>query len=178
MARQHFWYYITNEEGQPVEGAEISLYAAGTTTPMYVYLQETGGSATNTLPQVTSDSEGFFEFWIADSSEVNGYVSGSKFTMVWSKPGEIDDGVVEYIDFTTPRVLSISTQSISTTGWSSSGANYYCDISHELSNEYPIVQVYSDSTKQTVTVTVETISPNTVRIWGASAINCHVTIMG
>ncbi len=178
MARQHFWYYITNEEGQPVNGADISLYFAGTTTPMYVYLQESGGSATNTIPQVTSNSEGFFEFWIADSSEINGYVSGSKFSMVWSKPGEIDDGIVEYIDFTTPRVLSMSTQSLSTTGWTSSGGQYYYDLSHELSNEYPIVQLYNDATSKTESITIESISANTVRLWKSDAPNCHVTVIG
>ncbi len=178
MARQHFFYYITNENGNPVNAADITLYFAGTTTPMYVYLQETGGAATNTIPQVTSNTEGYYEFWIADSSEINGYVSGSKFSMAWAKAGEIDAGLIEYIDFTTPRVLSMSTESLSTTGWSSSGGQYYYDLSHELNNEYPIAMLYKDSSLRTETITLESISLNTIRIWKADAPTCHITVIG
>ena len=178
MARSHQWYYIQSESGVPVDGAEISVYSAGTTTPMYVYLQELGGSATNTIPQVTSNDEGYFEFWIADSSEVDGYVSGSKFSVNWSKPGVIDDGGIDYIDFTTPRVLSMTTESLSTTGWSSSGGQYYYDLSHELNNEYPIATLYNDASKQTETITIESISLNTIRVWKTDAPTCKITVIG
>lgn len=178
MARSHFFWYITNEEGQPVNAADITIYSAGTTTPMFVYLQEAGGAAIDTIPQVVTNNEGFCEFWIADSSEVNGYVSGSKFSLNWSKPGVIDDGSIDNIDFITPRVLSTTTESLSTTGWTSSGGQYYYDLAHELNNEYPIAMLYNDASKMTEAITIESISVDTIRLWKSDSPSCKITVIG
>jgi len=101
MARAHHWEYISNEEGQPINGVDISVYVANSSTAAYVYTSENGGSATNTLPQISTDENGYFEFWIADSSETNGYASG-KFKIKWSKAGVIDEGTVDYVDIIVP----------------------------------------------------------------------------
>ena len=178
MARGHFWYYINNSEGQPVVGATVSLYVAGTTTPLYVYDAESGSAAINTIPQLTTDAKGFFEFWVADLSEVNGYVTGSKFTMVWSKIAEIDDGIIEYIDFNTPRALAMTTDALFTTTWTSSGGYYYYDVEHNLANEYPIAQLYNDTSKLMEPITIETMDLNTSRIWKADNPNSHITVIG
>jgi hypothetical protein len=98
MARSHFWQYIVNEEGQPVEAASISIYEAGTSTAAYVYTQNSGGSPTNTLPQATSNSEGLFEFWIANTSESQGYPSDQRFKVAWSKPGYVTAGEIDNIE--------------------------------------------------------------------------------
>jgi hypothetical protein len=98
MARTHFWHYLQNEEGQPVNGAEISVYLANSSTPAWVYKSESGAAPPdNTPPQVTTTSDGYFEFWIGDGLESQGY-TGQKFKIAWSKPGIIDDGYVDYVE--------------------------------------------------------------------------------
>lgn len=97
MARSHYWQYLINEEGQPIESANIRIYKAGGTTPAYVYTQEVGGTATNSIPQVTTNSNGFFEFWIADASDTLGYAPSQKFKIQWQKTG-ITTGTIDNVN--------------------------------------------------------------------------------
>jgi hypothetical protein len=93
--RTHYWSYLVNEEGQPVNEANISIHINGTSTTAWVYLQQSGGSAVNAAPQVQTNDEGFFEFWVAGASESHGYSSDQKFAIEWSKPGVISDGGID-----------------------------------------------------------------------------------
>lgn len=95
--RTHYWQYLVNEEGQPVNEADISIYLNGTSTAAWVYSQESGGSATNSSPQVQTNDEGYFEFWVADETESHGYAGTQKFAIEWSKPGVISDGGINDI---------------------------------------------------------------------------------
>jgi len=96
MARNHVWQYLINEQGQPIQGATIQVYKAGTETVANIFHSERGGSA-DTVGQVTTLSNGFFEFWIADSSEVGGHISTQKFKIAWDKAGVIK-GYIDYVD--------------------------------------------------------------------------------
>ena len=95
MARSHKWYYLLNEEGQPIESATVNIYQAGTVTSAWYYTQETGGSSIQTA--ITTDSNGYFEFWIANSNETNGYENTQKFKILWSKTG-IASGNIDNVD--------------------------------------------------------------------------------
>jgi len=93
MARVHKFYNIFSEGGRPINGVSVSVYLAGTTSPARIYTQEIGGVARTTAPQLTTDSKGFFEFWVPDSQEVGGYEDNQKFKVAWSKAGIIGDEI-------------------------------------------------------------------------------------
>lgn len=97
MARVHWWSYLVNEEGQPIEGADISIYLAGTTTAANIFTGESGGTANNTTPQVSTNEDGFFEFWIANNSEASGYDYSQKFKVKWETTG-VADGEIDNIN--------------------------------------------------------------------------------
>lgn len=112
--RSHFWQYLINNEGVPVGDASIKVYEAGTSTPVYVYLQENGGSPTNSTPQTTTDSDtGLFEFWIADESDTYGYSTTQKFKIEWSKTG-MNTGSINNVDIHQVR-YGVDTSSTDTT---------------------------------------------------------------
>ena len=97
MARVHFWSFLLNEEGQPVEDGEVSIYLANTTTTAEVYTAEIGGSSISAAPQLVTNGAGFFEFWVPDSTEIGGYPISQKFKLVWEKSG-ISTGTIDNID--------------------------------------------------------------------------------
>ena len=103
MARYHWWSFLLNEEGQPIEGASISVYLAGTETPAFIFQDEFSGIPNNTAPQVTSQENGYFEFWIPDVDEPSGYDPTQKFKIYWEKVG-ITKGYVDYVDVFPPTI--------------------------------------------------------------------------
>jgi hypothetical protein len=96
MARAHVWQYLINREGQPIEGATVQVYLAGSETQATIYHQEDGGSP-DAVGQVVTLSNGFFEFWIADLQEDGGYDSSQKIKIAWDKAG-ISKGHIDYVD--------------------------------------------------------------------------------
>jgi len=96
MARVKWFTYLLNDEGQPVNGADISIYLANTTTPVTIYTSEGGASTISTAPQLTTNEDGYFEFFISDSSDVNGYGANQKFKIAFEKTG-ILSGYNDYI---------------------------------------------------------------------------------
>jgi hypothetical protein len=107
MARSHYWQFLLNDEGNPIKNADIYIYEAASETPVYIYGSETGGVALNTTPHLVSNSLGYFEFWIADENESNGYPQSNKFKIAWSKPG-IASGYIDFIDIFSPEAYIIS----------------------------------------------------------------------
>lgn len=103
MARVHYWQFIIDEEGRPIEGADITIFLANSNEPAYIYEDEIGGAPLNSAPQLTTNTEGFFEFWIGDSSEVNGYKSTQKFKIYWERIG-IAAGMIDYVDIFPPTM--------------------------------------------------------------------------
>jgi hypothetical protein len=177
MARVHYWYYLTNEEGQPVPDASISVYqAGGTTTAIKVYAGETESSVISTAPQVTTDSNGYFEFWVADASDLTNGYSNIKLRVAWTKPGAIDDGYVDNVEFSVfPHSYSVA---IETGTWTALSGMYYIDIVHSLGNNYPLAILYDESTTLSLPITAGVINTVSTRIWCDTDQTGTVTLIG
>lgn len=103
MARKHWWSFLVNEEGQPINNASVSIFLAGSTTSATVYLDEFSSESKSTAPQVTTNSNGYFEFWLPDPSSSNGYSATQKFKIEWNKAG-IEYGFIDYVDVYPPLI--------------------------------------------------------------------------
>jgi hypothetical protein len=96
MGRKHIWYYLKDEEGQPINGADINFYFTGGTTEAIIYDSR---STSASVPQssIVSDPNGYFEFWVGDQFEsppACGYSPDQHFDLVWtsaSGSGIVDD---------------------------------------------------------------------------------------
>ena len=162
MARIHFWTYMLNEEGQPLQDADVTVMLAGTVVPADVYLQEAGGSSTDVAPQMITNSEGYFEFWIGDVNEVAGYATPQKFKLKWEKVG-VTTGQIDFIDIlpNAPRFYNDTT-----TSWTSAASGFFYDVVHGLNNQFPLVQAYDQATQTVVDpLIIQTISTSQTRIW-------------
>ena len=106
MARRHYWQFLVTDEGNPIENAEISIYIAGTEDPAYVYTDEYGPAGSSSDPQVKTSRKGFYEFWIADKQEPNGYFLETKFKIAWSAVG-VQTGFIDYVDVFSTSVSEI-----------------------------------------------------------------------
>lgn len=95
--RYHFWQFLLNQEGQPINDANISIYKAGTFAPVSVYTGEFTSETISDAPQLKTLSNGYFEFWIGDEEEVSGYPRGTKFKIEWHREG-IASGKIDYIN--------------------------------------------------------------------------------
>jgi hypothetical protein len=193
----HYWQFLTDELGEPIEDAEIYVYLAGSSSYADIFLTETATSAINSYPGssnvITTDSNGFFEFFIGDEWETQyGYESTQKFKVSWYKAG-IANGDIDNISIFTSSITSVDetddtdtskNKSVSNSlakGWEAktdiytetwelsgaipSGGNSYKDITHSLNNSYPIVQMWDLSTNRQVSPTYfETLDANSLRI--------------
>lgn len=95
--RHHYWQFLVNQEGQPIPYANIKVYLAGSDTIANVYLNEVTSDILNTVPQISTNKAGFFEFWIGDEEEEYGYAKGQKIKIIWEKSG-ISFGSIDWID--------------------------------------------------------------------------------
>ena len=176
MARAHYWQYLLNTEGQPIPNADIIVYNAGTDVKAYVFDSETGGIAddhTGTIingiipssphslpPHTKTDANGFFEFWIGDHTEINGYQAGLKFKIAWSKTGSISPGEIDNVDISIDtNQAGVFTRSVSPEEWTGSGP-YYVNIEHNLNKPYPMAICY-DETRTSVAITITHVAPFT-----------------
>ena len=82
MSRYIYQDYIQDGNGVIVASASIVVYLAGTTTLATIYSAESGGSAVSGST-VTSDSNGFFSFYI----DTDDYAADQLFKITWSKTG-------------------------------------------------------------------------------------------
>lgn len=166
MARVHFWSFLIDEEGVPIQGADINVYLAASTSPAFVYSSETGTTATGTVPQTTTSHEGYFEFWVGDVNESYGYSTPQKFKITWEKTG-VAEGYIDYIDILPPATRFYNT-TLST--WTSAATGVYIDVQHNMKTLYPLVQVYDATTYEMNTswTKIEAISTVKTRIWYAS----------
>ena len=92
MSRKHIWYYLKDEEGEPIEGAGINLYLTGTPAEATVYESRTASAAYD-QSNILSDDDGYFEFYIGDQFEelpLIGYNPNQFFDLVWDSPGDFD----------------------------------------------------------------------------------------
>jgi len=144
MARVHFWSHLIDDEGIPIQGADINIYLSESQSPAFVYASESTTTATNVVPQTTTNSEGFFEFWIGDVSESYGYSIPQKFKITWEKTG-VAEGYIDYLDVLPPATRFYNT-TIST--WTSGATGVYADVVHSMKTLYPLVQLYDTNYEQ------------------------------
>jgi len=103
MSRYHWWGFIVNEAGEPIENAEIRVKLAGSEEMANVYYDEFGNSnsadtpALSAGPQLSTLSNGYYEFWIGDISEPYGYRNEQKFKIEWIRIG-VAAGEVDYVN--------------------------------------------------------------------------------
>jgi hypothetical protein len=173
--RVHFWSFLLSDEGTPIAGADISVYLAESSTVAYVYTSESGATETNSDPQATTDSTGYFEFWVGDSNETYGYSVPQKFRLAWLKAG-VADGFIDNIDILPAGARFVSE---TVTSWTSSGASDYADVTHNLQTLYPLVQLYDSSDELLDPTKIEGISVTVTRVWVPSGSgNVDVSIVG
>lgn len=102
MSRYHWFGFVVNEAGEPISDCEVTVSLAGTDEPAKLYYDEygTANSFDNpTLsggPQLTTLSNGYYEFWIADQSDDYGYTNDQKFKLEWVRVG-VAYGQIDYI---------------------------------------------------------------------------------
>jgi len=94
MARFHFWGFIVNEAGEPIEYADVTIKLATTDTLACLYFDEYSSYNTcddinlpPTGPQLKTLINGYYEFWIGDITESKGYRNDQKFKIEWERPG-------------------------------------------------------------------------------------------
>ena len=86
MGRKHIWYFLKDEEGEPIESADINLYLTGTLTEATVY-DSVSTSAAIDQSTILSDADGYFSFFIGDQFEDSpniGYGPLQNFDLAWS----------------------------------------------------------------------------------------------
>ncbi len=105
MARIHYWQYLADEDGKPISGVAIKFYLQDSVpeTEAQIYLNPTvGHTTTTTAVSLTTDVDGYFQFWLGDEWELNGgYASTQKFKLTWSGAG-LASGNIENLDIYPP----------------------------------------------------------------------------
>ncbi len=112
MARVKWYGYLLNEQGQVIPSANISVFLAGSNTPANIYTNESGSNIIQIPPQLTTNADGYYEFWIGDTSEDYGYSSFQKFKITWEKEG-IVNGYNDFISI-LPLALPVNVESTDT----------------------------------------------------------------
>lgn len=90
MARYHYWQYIVDEEGRPLEDVNIRVYLNDNpTVEADIFTNAVAGSpTTSSEADLETDENGFYEFWIGDAFEtLGGYGSTQKFRITWDRAG-------------------------------------------------------------------------------------------
>ncbi len=116
MARVHYWQYIVDEEGRPLENVDIRFYLSDNETEeAEIFTHPSlGGPTTTSSANITTDGNGFFEFWVGDEFELlAGYTATQKFKLDWQRAG-ILFGSINNIDVFPPIFTVDETDNIST----------------------------------------------------------------
>jgi hypothetical protein len=79
--RVHYFKYVLDKNGNPISGATVKVYKAGTLIAANIYVTETGGVA---VTQVETAPDGSFEFWI-DSEDYDAFTQ--EFKILVEKSG-------------------------------------------------------------------------------------------
>lgn len=88
-----YWNFLRTTSGEPVESAKIDVYVyplvGGAATYAYIYLTIDGSRTTTDLSSLLTDSNGYFEFYVADLEEdaTYGYDFTNQFKITWSLAG-------------------------------------------------------------------------------------------
>jgi len=172
MSRSHFWSHIFDNQGRPIVYTDVYVYFAETTSPASIYTQQIGGTAVSTPPQLKTNKRGFYEFWVGDVNEADGYPRSQKFKVLWDG-GSVDNISVLPI---VPQVAHVTTSLWITAG----GGGYYSDCSHYLDSTAPLVQCWNLVTAEVEEPTIiDAITSDIVRVYFPTNLNRYtVTIVG
>ncbi len=117
MARVHFWQYIVDSEGRPMENIEVRFYLndnPAEEAEIFTH-PSIGTPVTSTESDLSTNGNGYFEFWVGDEFEsLGGYVSTQKFRLVWERAG-ILLGQINNIDVFPPVFQVDETDATSST---------------------------------------------------------------
>jgi len=122
--RYHFQGRVRSTYGNVIPNENIYVYLAGTTTDAVVYTTYSGGNPISVSPQISSDSVGYFHFYISDDN----YVSTQLFDI------HVADEVYSYIDILGESKIVSGRESLEN-GISSKTVTYnipYDDIDYTL----------------------------------------------
>ena len=99
LSRIHFWHYVLNSEGGPIQNAEIRIYLNDDPTKeANIFLTETSSVfTTSSVAELKTNSDGFFEVWFGSEFEDGGYDHKQEFRLEWYKAG-ISPGVIQAIN--------------------------------------------------------------------------------
>lgn len=103
MARKHYWQYIIDENGIPVDDAEVRIYLADRpTVEANIFLHpEYGGFSTSSAVDLRTNEDGFFEVWFGDEFEIEGgYGPGQNFKIIWTSGSSNE--IIEKLSFYAP----------------------------------------------------------------------------
>ena len=117
MARIHYWQYIVDAEGRPLENVNIRFYLADNPSEeAEIFTHPSLGASTTTSDaDIETDGNGFFEFWIGDEFEAfGGYASTQQFKLTWDRAG-ILLGSINYVDIFPPVLKVDETDNFSAT---------------------------------------------------------------
>jgi hypothetical protein len=106
MAKIHYWQYVVDKEGKPINGVKVDFFLTeDTDSTQYasIYATSSTNHTTNTKDlDLKTNQDGYFEFWVGDEWEPGGgYASTQKFKLTWYKSG-ITRGTIEKIDLYPP----------------------------------------------------------------------------
>ena len=104
MSRVHWWNFVVDETGIPIESVEIYVYLSGGTESADIFVSETGAATINSVPSthgdyvagdlITTDANGYFDFWVEDEwGSVSPYDTDQKFKVAWYKDGAADGNI-------------------------------------------------------------------------------------
>jgi len=93
MSKVRQWLYLKDEEGVPLEDANMHLYLTGTETDATIFSDSVG----TLLDQSTwtTGTSGFFDFYIGNEWSPSGYDASQYFDLAWSKSSR--SGMIEGI---------------------------------------------------------------------------------
>jgi hypothetical protein len=96
--RIHFWHYVLNESGQPIQDAEIRLYLQDSpTTEASIYTSESSSTfPTCSDADIKTDNDGYFEFWLEGEDSEGGYAHTTEFILEWYKAGTAPGYIYNY----------------------------------------------------------------------------------
>jgi hypothetical protein len=104
MARVHYWQYIVDSEGRPMENITVRFYLndnPAEEAEIFTH-PSIGTPVTSTESDLKTNGNGYFEFWVGDEFEtLGGYVSTQKFRITWERAG-ILLGQINNIDIFPP----------------------------------------------------------------------------
>lgn len=128
----HFWHYVLNEGGQPIQDAEIRLYLQDApTTEAAIYTSENASiSTTCSVADIKTDNDGYFEFWIEGETGSTGYAHTQEFILEWFKAGTAPGYIYNYNPWPNALVWRDTNSGADTTYQNKFVSNYLANKWH------------------------------------------------